>query len=392
MKNTIFGTLATLMFLSFTACGDKLRDAENEAGLDFLTSENENMETLFVGTYTKKEGHVDGQANGILSLYRNPETGTLHKGKTVAEIINPSFVKVSEDGNFLYAVSELGENDAESGFIYSFRINENDSLEHVSKLSTENFAPAHIETDQTGKYVFVSNYMGGVVMMYRVGEDGDLQTQQRIDLENPQESHAHSVTISDDNKHAYIADLGNDKIWIYDLNADEGQLAANPQPFVALEEGAGPRHFTISKKDNFAYSINELNSSISVFRILPGGGLEIIQNISSLPKAFSGDNSAADIHLHPSEEFLYVSNRGHNSIAAFGVERITGQLVPLQFISTQGKTPRNFAISEDGKFLYAANQDSNSVTTFKIEEKTGRLEPLDEPLEVMTPVSLEFYK
>lgn len=386
MKNAIVGPLAIIIFGSLVACGEKQKQTEKEVS----TSENENMETIFVGTYTKKEGHVDGQAEGILTLYRDPETGELRNGGTAATVTNPSFVKASEDGKYLYAVSELGEKDAESGFVYSYRILENDSLQQISKVSTEGFAPAHIEVDQTGKYVFVSNYMGGVVVMYRRNPDGSLEKQQRIDLENPQESHAHSVTVSADNKQVYIADLGNDKIWIYDFNAEEGKLTPSEKPFVELEEGAGPRHFAISEDQEFAYSINELNSSVTVFKIQKDGSLEIVQNVSSLPEDFIEDNSAADIHLHPSGKFLYVSNRGHNSIASFAINEETGELSGPRFTSTQGKTPRNFAISEDGKFLYAANQDSNSVVTFKIDQDSGRLESVGKPLEVKTPVALEF--
>ncbi|GHA31481.1 6-phosphogluconolactonase [Salinimicrobium marinum] len=376
------------LVISTAACGEKKEKTEVQA--ETINLKNDAMETIVVGTYTKKEGHVDGQADGIYTLKRNPEDGSLTKGKTVAEVVNPSFVRASEDGKFLFAVSELGEKDAESGFIYSFKITENDSLEQLSKLSTESFAPAHLALDQSGKYVFVSNYMGGVVMMYQVDADGTLTKQQRIDLENPEESHAHSVTISADNEYAYVADLGNDKIWIFDFDAEEGKLTPASPTSVALEEGAGPRHFTISENGSFAYSINELNSSISIFKVDGEGGLEIIQNISSLPEGFSDKNSAADIHLHPSGKFLYVSNRGHNSIASFSVEENSGELTALENFPTRGKTPRSFAVSPDGKHLYAANQDSNSVVVFKIDQNSGKLQPVGEPLEVMTPVSLEF--
>ena len=388
MKTTFLKSLVLALVFSNISCGEKKENTEAQA--EFSNIEKDTMETIFVGTYTKKEGHVDGQADGIYTLYRNPENGDLKKGRTIAEVVNPSFVKASKDGKFLFAVSELGKKDAESGFIYSFRITENDSLEQLSKLSTESFAPAHIALDQSGKYVFVSNYMGGVVMMYKVSEDGTLTKQQRIDLENPEKSHAHSVTISADNERAYVADLGNDKIWIFDLDAEEGRLTPASQTSVTLEEGAGPRHFTISEDGNVAYSINELNSSVSVFNVGAEGGLEIIQNISSLPEGFSEKNSAADIHLHPSGKFLYVSNRGHNSIASFTIDETSGELTALEHTSTRGKTPRNFAISPDGEHLYAANQDSNSVRIFKIEEESGKLQPEGEPLEVMTPVALEF--
>jgi len=345
---------------------------------------------VYIGTYTKKEGHVDGKAKGIFLAMQDPKNGSLQPEKTVAEITNPSFVKVSSDGKNLYAVSELGSGDAESGFIYSFKRNKDNSLKEIGKLSTESLAPCHIEIDKTGKYVFVSNYMGGVVMVYKSGLDGDLKRHQKIQLENPEASHAHSVSISSNNKTAYIADLGNDKIWIYNFNAETGQLSLKEKPFVPLEEGSGPRHFSFSKNENFAFSMNELNSTISVFNIEDDGNLEIIQNISSLPKDFEGNNSGADIHLHPSGKFLCTSNRGNNSIAAFKIDENSGRLTAIGHYRTKGKTPRNFAISPDGKFLYAANQDSSTISSFKINHETGILDEHLLPIEVMSPVCVDF--
>ncbi len=347
------------------------------------------MKTAYIGTYTKKEGHVNGQAEGIYSIQQNPETGELEFGETVASVVNPSFVKVSRNGNNLYAVSELGPQDDASGFIYSFRINEDKSLKELGKISTESFAPCYIAEDQSGKFVFVANYMGGVVMGYKKDAEGILEKVQNLTLQNPSKSHPHSVNISADNKYVYIPDLGNDKIWIFNLDAASGKLKPNAQPFVSLEKGAGPRHFAFSKNKDFAFSINELNSTISSFRIKKGGGLEKVGNISSLPEDFEGENSAADIHLHPSGNFLYVSNRGHNSIAAFKIDPATGELSNLGYASTEGKTPRNFALASNGKFLYAANQDSNNIVSFKIDD-SGRLTQTGEELKIFTPVNIEF--
>ncbi|MBZ9729259.1 lactonase family protein [Salegentibacter sp. JZCK2] len=345
---------------------------------------------VYIGTYTQTEGHVDGKAKGIFLVMQDPENGSLQPEKTVAKITNPSFVKASKDGKSLYAVSELGGGDAESGFIYSYKRNKDNSLEELGKLSTESFAPCHIEIDKTGKYVFVSNYMGGIVMVYKRVADGKLEKQQKVKLENPEASHAHSVSISSDNKTAYIADLGNDKIWIFDFKEETGKLSPKGMPYVQLEEGAGPRHFSFSKNENFAFSMNELNSTVSVYKIEKEGNLEIIQNISSLPKDFNDNNSGADIHLHPSGKFVYASNRGHNSIAAFKVDENLGKLSVIGHYPTKGETPRNFAISPDGKFLYAANQDTSTISSFKIDIETGELQEHLLPIEVMSPVCVEF--
>ncbi|MFD1095994.1 lactonase family protein [Salegentibacter chungangensis] len=373
--------IGALVLSSIVSCGQKTK--RSESGKEIGTK------AVYIGTYTKKEGHVDGKAEGIYLMQQNSETGALKILRTVAEVVNPSFVKVSPDNKNLYAVSELGPGDAESGFIYSFSIAEDNSLKELSKLPTGAFAPCHIGIDKTGKYIFVSNYVGGVVMMYERKDDGSLKTLQKISLEGDN-SHAHSVSVSSNNKQAYVADLGSDKIWIFDLDEKKNKLVPHKQKFVELEEGAGPRHFSFGKNNEYAYSINELNNSVTVYKIRENGGLEIIQNISSLPADFSGESAAADIHLHPSGKYLYVSNRGHNSIASFSVEKNSGKLRALEYNSTKGKAPRNFAISPDGNYLYAANQDSGNITTYKIDNSNGTLRVLDEPVKVKTPVCIEF--
>lgn len=353
---------------------------------------NNQLRTAYIGTYTKKEGHVDGQAEGIYVVYQNPENGTLEFGKTAANITNPSFVRTSADKKNLYAVSELGPGDDESGYIHSFRVKEDKSLEEIGKISTEGFAPCYIAEDNSGKFVFVTNYVGGVVMMYKKLQDGSLEKIQNITLENPEESHPHSLLISSDNKRAYIADLGNDRIWIFNfyIEAEAEALVPHKQPYITLKKGAGPRHLAFSGNENYAYSINELNSTVSIFRITENGGLEEVQVISSLPDDFKKENSAADIHVHPSGKFLFISNRGHNSIASFDINEGTGKLSNPVFTSTRGEAPRNFAIAPGGEFLYVANQNSNKLVTFKLDPQSGALIYLEKELEVKTPVCVEF--
>ena len=345
---------------------------------------------MYVGTYTKKEGHVDGQAKGIYLVAQNPVTGSLEMKKTVAEITNPSFVKSGKRGKFLFAVSELGPADGDTGYFYSFGIEENGDLKQLSKLPTGGIAPCHIALDRSGKYAFVSNYMGGVVMVYKILENGELKKWQELKMKNPDKSHTHSVKISKDNRHAYIADLGNDKIWTYEFDAATGCLTALPELAAALPEGSGPRHMAFSKNGSFLYSMNELNSTVSAFSINKDGGLENIQHITTLPKNFTGNNSGADIHIHPSGAFLYASNRGHNSIAVYKIDETTGKLEIVEQATIAGKTPRNFALSPYGKFLYAASQDSGNITIFNVDEKTGKLKMQTPIFEIKTPVCLEF--
>ncbi|RKS53178.1 6-phosphogluconolactonase [Gillisia mitskevichiae] len=385
MNRFFLSSLCVLLF--FTSCKNEIKDKQKA---EVSGSSNSKLNPIYIGTYTKKEGHVDGQADGIYSVYQNPETGAIEMGKILANVVNPSFVKTSGDNKNLYAISELGPSDGTAGLIYSFRIKEDESLEQVGSISTESFAPCFIAEDRTGKFIFVANYLGGVVMMYEKKADGSLESLQKISLVNPEKSHPHSVNISSNNKYAYITDLGNDRIWIFNLDLDSKSLIPNSTPYIQLEEGSGPRHFAFSKSNDYAYSINELNGSISAFKIEQDGKLNHLNDISSLPEDFTDKNSAADIHIHPSGKYLYVSNRGHNSIAAYRINQNTGSLKNIGFTNTQGETPRNFAISPDGNFLYVANQNTNNLVSFKVDLETGKLLETGNSLAIKTPVCIEF--
>src|SRR5690606_33610836 len=280
--------------------------------------------------------------------------------------------------------------DGAAGLIYSYKIKDDYSLEETGRISTESFAPCYIAEDKSGEFVFVANYVGGVVMMYEKNPDGSLKKLQKLTLENPEKSNPHSVNISFDNRFVYITDLGNDRVWIFNLDKENKTLNPNETPYIQLEKGSGPRHFAFSKTNEFAYSINELNSSISAFRVGQNGVLGHSEDISTLPEDFTEKNSGADIHIHPSGEFLYVSNRGHNSIGSFRIDKKTGKLDNISFTATQGATPRNFSISPDGSFLYVANQDSNDIVSFKIDRDKGTLSPEKNKLEIKTPVCIEF--
>ncbi|MCM4156112.1 lactonase family protein [Gramella sp. AN32] len=350
----------------------------------------DSINQIYVGTYTKKEGHVDGQAEGIYLLNQEPNTGKLSYVCVAAEAVNPSFVKVGKKGKYVYAVSELGPADGETGFVESYKIEPNGSLKKINRLETGGLAPAHIALDRSGKLAFVSNYIGGVVSLYKICDNGALELSQEIEIENQDEAHTHSVKVSGDNRFAYIADLGNDKIWIYNLDSTEAKVTPHTQKFVALPEGAGPRHLSFSKNGSYAYSINELNSTVSSFEVLKDGGLKLIQNISSLPEGYKMKNSAADIHMHPSGKYLYASNRGNDSIVIFKVDQKTGKLEVVDFVAVAGKTPRNFAISPYGKYLYAASQDTGNITSYRIDDATGKLTPMPPVFELKTPVCLDF--
>jgi 6-phosphogluconolactonase len=402
MTNKTFSpTLFSLIILfSFSTC----TPTENKNSTQNDTTIETNSNFLFIGTYTKKEGHVDGKAEGIYVYSLNPETGALIRESVAKEVINPSFLTLSSDGKFVYAVNETGEDVDTAGgedvdtagsiSAFSFDI-KTKTLQPLNTQSSHSFAPCHISVDQKNRFVFATNYVGGKVIVLPIKKDGGLlPASDIITLEGKsthprqESSHPHSIVLSPDDRFAYVSDLGTDKIMIYNIDYKNGKLLPNEIPFMTVEEGSGPRHFTFHPNGKFAYVINELNNSITTFEFnSKSGELTKIENITTLPTNFEGASQTADIHISPDGKYLYGSNRGHDSIVAFKIDPNSGKLTLIEHESTQGSFPRNFMISDNGKLLYVANQNSDNIVAFKI-ESDGALKAIDQ-IKVATPVCLK---
>jgi len=187
-----------------------------------------------------------------------------------------------------------------------------------------------------------------------------------------------------------VADLGLDQLLVYGFDAAKGTLGAKPQ-IVTASPGAGPRHLVFSSDGRFLYAVNELQSTVVTYSYDSAtGALHELQTISTLPKGFSGSNTAAEIEIHPSGQFLFASNRGDDSIAVFAIDSLKGTLTQVETHATGGKTPRNFAIDPTGSWLLAANQDSNDIVVFRIDRKTGSLIPTGDLFQVSSPTCLKF--
>ncbi len=384
-----FLVVALLVFISvscdFTGKNQLKKQAEDSATV-----------SLYIGTYTKKEGHVNGQAKGIYLLKMNEATGVLHMKGIVSAITNPSFVTLSPDHKNLYAVSEVSPADGPNGWVYSYAVNDDQSLKLLNKQSTAAFAPCHVSVDAKGKYVFVANYSGGIAAMYQRQEDGSLSAIiDTVVLKGKKpgvESNPHSVILSPDNKFAFISDKGADRIYGFKIDETKNQLVSTTQAYTELPKGAGPRHLTFHPNGKFAYVINELSNSIHTLAYDPADGkLSIVSEITTLPSDFKGVSYCADIHIHPNGKFIYGSNRGDNSIAAYSIDQATGQLTLINIEPTEGEYPRNFAISPNGNFLYAANQNSSTITHMKINQATGEVQSEHIVTEIKTPVCIEFF-
>jgi len=365
-------------------------------------SQQKHKYLMYVGTYTAEAGST---SKGIYAYGFDRDTGELTPLGLAAETTNPSFLAVHPNHRFLYAVNETGNyNGQKSGAVSAFAIDRaTGKLTFLNQMASKGADPCYIVVDKTGKFVLVANYTGGSVAVFPVLEDGRLgeassfiqHTGHGSDPERQEGPHAHSIDLSPDNRFAIVDDLGLDETLVYRFDSAKGSLSLNdPQVYTTLakaDPGAGPRHFAFHPNGKFAYVVNEMGSTVSVFSYDSSGGvLRRLQTISAIPQDFSGHKEAAEIQVHPSGKFLYASNRGHNSIVGYRIDPSTGSLSVIGF-ATQGISfPRNFAIDPNGKWLYVANQKSDTIVQFEINPETGELKPTGQVTPSITPVAIVF--
>ena len=357
-----------------------------------------------VGTYTNKT-----DSKGIYAYEFDAETGKLTAKGLAVETPDPSFVAIHPNGKFVYAVNESGKQSAVSAFALDAQSGKLTLLNQLPALGED---PCYITFDKTGKYVLIANYTSGNVAVFPILADGKLGEHtalltdegvigpNKIRQEGP---HAHWIGLSASNRGAYVADLGLDRVLFYDFHPSKGTLTlhdatVSPQrPFaqgsLELKSGTGPRHVAMAQYHDFRqciYVLGELDSTVTVFLNSKEGIFNPVQKISTLPSGFSGRNDAAEIAIHPSGRWLYTSNRGHDTIAAFAVDPQKGTLQKTGDFPTGGKEPRHFAIDPTGRFLLAENQYSNSIVVFGIDPATGALTQVSKTEGIPSPVCLVF--
>jgi len=347
---------------------------------------------VYFGTYTS--GRSAGE--GIYRSRFDTDTGELAAPVLAVEAKNPSFIEIHPNGKYLYAVSESGG----SGSVSAYSIDpETKNLKLLNTRPSGGSGPCHVNTDHAGKNVLVANYGSGSASVIPVKSDGSLAeptgfVQHEGASINPQRQkgpHAHSVNISPDDRFAFVADLGLDKVMIYKLDVEKGTITANEPAFALVRPGAGPRHLIFGVDGMFAYVINEMGGTITAFAYEPASGaLTEIQTITTLPDGFAGSNSCAEVRVHPSGRFLYGSNRGHDSLAVYSIDPAKGTLTFVEHETADIKTPRNFNIDPTGKFCLVANQGADSIVVFKIDQKTGALEPTGHQISIEKPVCIRF--
>lgn len=347
---------------------------------------------VYFGTYT------GGTSKGIYRARFDPGTGRLSVPEVAAEVASPAFLAWHPEHPYLYAVNEVQSFEGRpGGAVSAFEQHpETGELRLLNQESSRGGGPCHLSVDHAGQAVLVANYGGGSIAALPIGPDGRLapaaaviqHSGSSVNRQRQNAPHAHGIYVDAANAFVFVPDLGIDQVLIYRWNPRALDLQAHQPPAAVLPAGSGPRHFVFHPGGQFAYVINELLNTVTAFAYDGSAGtLRTLQTIGTLPADYSGKNSTAEIVVHPSGNYLYGSNRGHDSLATYRIEP-TGHLRLIGHTPTGGRTPRNFATDPIGNWILVANQDSNNVVVFKVED--GLPQPTGHTIEVPTPVCVLF--
>ncbi len=346
---------------------------------------------VFVGSY-----NYDKNKEGIYVYELDSITGNLKKVSSINQILNPSFITLSQDGNLLFSCTDTRT--PKDGSVSSFRFNSTfKSITFINQQKTNGENPVYLILDKSEKWLLNANYKDGSVSVYPIDKDGSIApisqfihfTDSSVNKKRQEGSHIHATIFSPDYTYVFLPDLGADKIRCFAFDSLQTQPLQTSKPtFAKSISGCGPRHFTFHPNGKTAYCIEELSGTINVYNY-KDGKLDSIQRIATHHKNDSFEFSSADLHISPDGKYLYASNRGEeNNIAIFSIKK-NGTLKSKGYQSTFGKTPRNFAIDETGKFLIVANQSTGNIVVFKRNLKTGFLVRVGNDINIENPTCVQ---
>jgi 6-phosphogluconolactonase len=326
----------------------------------------------------------------------DPASGALTMDSVATEPVNPSFLALGPRRRFLYAVSEVTTFDGQpGGAVYAYAIDpQTGRLTLLNRQPSGGGAPCHLSVDKKGRFVLVANYVGGSVAVLPIHADGRLgaathvarHAGSSVHPERQEAPHPHAIVLDPAQRYAFVPDLGLDRVMVYRLDRAGGTLTPAAEPAVPVQPGAGPRHLAFHPQALYAYLLNELDATMTVFACdAAGGRLTAIQTVATLPETYTGPCFAADVQVAPSGWFAYASLRGPDSIAVLAVDPDTGRLTRVGHASTRGRTPRHFALDPSGAFLLAANQDADTLVPFRLDPDTGLPTPTGHVADVPTP-------
>ncbi len=350
---------------------------------------------------------IGGYADGIYASHIDPN-GKMETPRKVGAQHTPSFLAMHPTLDVVYAVTESGRNETlhppsvvAHGLRWGSDRKSLEKLERLSEQPVDGDHPCFVSVDGTGKLLAVANYSSGSIALYRLDREGKIMPHPQIvdhrgtgpDKERQSSPHAHCAVFDPSNQWLVAADLGADNVFVYRVDHEHGTLAPSQHPSMTTAPGSGPRHVSFHPNGRFAFVINEMNLTLtSATWDSAQGKLTLIESISTVPPGISTDGfSTAEVLVHPSGKFVYGSNRGHHSIAAFAFDEAAQRLKLVGIYPTGGKTPRNFRLTPDGKFLLAENQESDTIGSFRVNLETGALRSTNESIAQKSPACIKFF-
>jgi 6-phosphogluconolactonase len=344
---------------------------------------------------------VSGPGKGFSLAHFYTESGKLTKPKFLIEDEMPAFFAIHPDGRHLYTCNSTNTfHGGPEGWLSAYAIDlKTGQLSLLNRKSSFGANPSYLSFDKTGRYVLVANYQGGNVVVLAINPDGSLgertgfaqHTGRSVNPERQIQPYAHSIIVDPSNRFALSADLGTDKLYVYRFNDKDGSLTPNDPPFVAVKPGSGPRHVKFHPSGQWVYLINEMASSVTGFNWdAAKGSLTEFQTVSTLPAGYTDTNNAAELEIHPNGQFLYGSNRGHDSLVVFAIDPATGRLLLVEHVASRGNLPRNFTFDPTGRWILCTNHGSDNAVVFRVNDTTGKLTPVGPPVEVPLPFCERF--
>jgi 6-phosphogluconolactonase len=352
---------------------------------------------VYVGT------NVTSDQENTIYLYRlDASTGALTPVSAQKGGAQPTYLTMDAGHRYLYAVSETQsfQGRANSGGVSALSIDQRTgALTMLDQQPSLGASPCYISLDRSEKNLLVANYSTGNVAMLPRQANGQVAPPTDSDQHQPplgthknqDNPHAHCIIADPANRYAFAVNLGTDKVYSYRLDPAHGKLGGPGKVAFTAKAGAGPRHLTFHPNGRWAYLENELGSTVTALTYdAAAGTFQEIQSLTTLPSSYQqGDNSGADVHVSPDGRFVYTSNRGDNSLAVFAVDGGSGRLTLVQHVSTQGKTPRNFALDPSGRVLLVANQNSGDIFTYQVDKQTGKLTPTGQSVQLPSPMFVQ---
>lgn len=339
---------------------------------------------FYVGTSGPK-------AQGVLRCVLDGKTGKISAPTVAAEAKSASYVALSPDAKFLYATAEAAE-----GAVAAYVV-EGEKLRLLGTEASKGKGPTHLAVDGAGRSLVVVNYGSGSTTALPIKTDGSLapasSSLQHVgsgpNTGRQAGPHAHGVYFHPKSGRVYVADLGTDDIFIYKFDAEKGLLAANKPKSGRVTAGEGPRHLAFHPNGKFAYVNTEMGLNVVAFSVDRNGGLKQLQSLPTLPAGADAKGaSTAEIFVRPDGKTLYVSNRGHDSLAVYSIAA-DGKLALLQHVLGVPATPRGFGLSADGRWLVCAGQKSGTLNAYRV-GRDGKLTDTRQAVEAPAAAAVVF--